>query len=327
VTGRRRFALAIAALAASARVVAQPSRNWRVGFLSARRRPPSLDDDYYGTFPRRMRELGYDEGRNLGIEWRFADGNYERLASMAADLARNKVDAMLALSLPGALAAQKATSTIPIVFVVSADPVEAKLVRTLSRPGGNLTGIHNLSVNLAPKQLELLSATVPAVDRIATLVSPGNDAHASVVDALARSGKAAGRTIVPVSAATARDLESAVASAARQGAGALIVALDPMFIQHQGEIARLATHARLPSMFSYADAAEGGGFLSYGQNQRQIYARAAEYVDRIFKGARPGDLPVEQPTRFELVVNLRTARALGIALPPALVAVADRLIE
>jgi len=327
VIGRRRFALALAALAASAGIVAQPARVWRIGFLSARRRPPSLDADYYGAFPRRMRDLGYVEGRNLAIEWRFADGDYERLASMAVDLVRSRVDAMLALSLPGALAAQKATPTIPIVFVVSADPVQAKLVGSLARPGRNLIGIFNLSVDLAPKQLEFLTAAVPGAYDVALFVNPANDSHAGMAQALARAAKAVGRTTFMVPAASAQDIDRAIASAAGQGAGALIVALDPLFIQQHAEIARVATQYKLPTVFSYADAADAGGFLSYGQDQRAIYARIAEYVDRILKGARPGDLPVEQPTRIELVVNLRTARALGLKPPSSLVGAADRLID
>ena len=326
-TGRRRFGLSLAALAASRHVVAQTTRLWRVGFLSARRRPPSLDADYYGAFPRRMRELGYVEGRNVAYEWRFADGDYGRLASMASDLVRSKVDAMLALSLPGAQAAQKATSTIPIVFVVSAGPVEAKLVDSLGRPGRNLTGIHNLSVDLTPKQLELLADAVPGLERVAMIVNPGNAAHAGLASALEKSGRAAGRSILTVRAATAQDIEPAIAMAVRQRAGALVVALDPLFIQQQREIAQAALQHRLPTVFSYADAAEAGGVLSYGQDQREIYARAAEFVDRILKGARPADLPVEQPTRIALVVNLRTARALGLSLPRSLLAAADRLIE
>jgi len=327
VTGRRQFALALAAFAASPRVLAQPARVRRVGFLSARRHPPSLDADYYGAFPRRMRELGYVDGRNVAYEWRFADGDYGRLESMAGELARLKVDAMLALSLVGAQAAQKATATIPIVFVVSADPVQAKLVESLARPGRNLTGIHNLSVDLTPKQLELLADAVPRLERVAMLVNPGNDAHAGLAAALEKSGRAAGRSIVTVRAATAQDISPAVATAARERAGALVVALDPLFIQQQREIAQAALEHKLPTVFSYADAAEAGGFLSYGQDQREIYARAAEFVDRILKGARPADLPVEQPTRIALVVNVRTARALGFAPPRALLAAADRIIE
>jgi putative ABC transport system substrate-binding protein len=325
--GRRRFALVLAALAVGAHAEAQPARVWRIGFLSARRRPPSLDDDYYGAFPRRMRELGYVDGRNVAYEWRFADGDYGRLASMAGELARMKVDAMLALSLVGAQAAQKATTTIPIVFVVSADPVRAKLVASLARPGGNLTGIHNLSADLTPKQLELLAHAVPRLERVAMLVNPGNDAHAGLATALEKSGRASGRSIVTVHAATAQEIEPAVATAARQRAGALVVALDPLFIQQQREIAQAALRHGLPTVFSYADAADAGGFLSYGQDQREIYVRAAEFVDRILKGTRPAEMPVEQPTRIALVVNLRTARALGLAPPASLLSAADRLIE
>jgi putative ABC transport system substrate-binding protein len=325
---RRRFVLAAAALAAASHGRAQSSpRTWRVGFLSARRRPPSLDADYYGAFPRRMRELGYVEGGNLAIEWRFADGDYDRLAGMAAELATTKVDAMLALGAPGAIAAQKATATIPIVFVVSADPVKAGLVRSLARPGGNLTGISNLSADLTPKQLELLRAAVPRLARVAILVNPANAVHADIVASLERSAKAAGLASFPLQAQTPPELERAIDAAKRGGAGALIVALDPFLIQQQADIARASMRVGLPTIFSNSEAADAGGLVTYGQNQSEIYARAAGYVDRILRGARPADLPVEQPTKIELVVNLRTARALGLVPPASLLSAADRLIE
>ena len=327
-TGRRRFALGLAALAATARAAAQPTaRVWRLGFLSARRKPASLDTDYYGAFPRRMRALGYVEGKNLAIEWRFAEGDYDRLAGMAGELSRAKVDAMLALGMPGALAAQRATTSIPVVFVVSADPVQAKLVHSLARPGTNLTGICNLSADLAPKQLELLSSLVPGTKRIAILVNPGNTAHPDIVASLERRAAAVGLTIATVPAPAPASLDAAVATARQERAGALIVALDPMFIQEQTAIAQAAVRQKLPAMFSNSEAPDTGGLMSYGQNQSEIYIRAADYVDRIFKGARPAEMPVEQPTRLELVVNLKTARAIGLKPPASLIGAADRLID
>jgi putative ABC transport system substrate-binding protein len=325
---RRRFALGLAALVAASRGSAQsPPRVWRLGFLSARRKPASLDTDYYGAFPRRMRALGYVEGRNLVIEWRFADGDYDRLAGMASELVRERVDAILALGVPGAVAARQATSSIPIVFVVSADPVQAGLVASFARPGGNLTGICNLSADLAPKQLELLSAVVPGAKRVAMLVNPGNAAHPDIAAALERRANAVGMAYFTVQASSAQALGPAVVRARRDGAAALIVALDPFLIQEQAAIAQAALREKLPTMFSNSEAPDAGGLMSYGQNQGEIYVRAADYVDRILRGARPGDLPVEQPTRLELVVNLRTARALGLKPAASLLGAADRLIE
>jgi putative ABC transport system substrate-binding protein len=274
-----------------------------------------------------MKELGYVEGRNLVIEWRFGDGDYDRLVGMARDLAQLKVDVMLALGVPGAIAARNATTTVPVVFVVSGDPVKAGLVKSFARPGGNLTGISNLAGDLAPKQLELLMAAVPKLNRVALLVNPANAAHADTLASLQRTAATVGVAVVPVQARTEAEIGTAMASLPVARVGALIVALDPLFIQEQAAIAALALKHRLPSMFANSDAAGAGGLLSYGQNQSEIYQRAAGYVDRILRGASPGELPVEQPTKLELAINPSTARALGLTLPRALLSNADRLIE
>ena len=305
----------------------QQGNVWRVGILSARRRPASLDLDYYGAFPRRMSELGYVEGRNLIIEWRFADGEYERLPGMAEELVKLKVDVILALGPPGAVAAQKATTTIPIVFVVSTDPVAAGLVKSLARPGGNITGLSNLAGDLSPKHLEMLAMLVPKLSRVAILFNPANSAHAGVVKNLQGAAQKAGIKALPVTAQTPPEIETAFSTMVRERAGAVIVALDPLFIQQVTQIAVQATKHRLPSIFANREYAETGGLMSYGQNQVDIYRRAAGYVDRIFKGGKPGDQPVEQPTKLELLINKRTAEALGLTIPPSLVISADKVIE
>lgn len=328
---RRRFMLAIgaSALGAGPFALAQaPGKVWRVGFLSPRARPSSMDADYYGAFPRTLAELGYVEGRNLVIEWRFAEGDYyARLPGMAADLVRLKVDAILALGPPGALAAKAATTTIPIVFVVSSDPVATGLVASLARPGGNVTGHYNLAGDLSAKQLELLATVVPKLARVAVLVNPANPATAAAarnVEAAARRAKAA---ITTHSAATPAAVEQAFAAMAAARAGAVIVTLDPLFIQQVPQIADLALRHRLPSIFANREFAQAGGLMSYGQNQAEIYRRAAGYVDRILRGAKPADLPVEQPTKIELTLNARTARALGLVMPQSLLLAADSVIE
>jgi putative tryptophan/tyrosine transport system substrate-binding protein len=302
-------------------------RTWRVGFLSARTRPQSLDADYYGAFPRRMRELGYVEGRNLIIEWRFADGDYDRLPALAAELVKLKVDVIVALGPPGALAAQKATVTIPIVFVVSSDPVQAGLVKSMAQPGGNMTGLSNLAGDLSSKHLEKLLAMSPKLSRVAVLVNPANTAHEGIHRNVQTVAQKSGVKILAIAAKTPAEIDGAFSAMAGENAGALIVALDPLFIQQGSQIAEQAAKHRLPSIFANREYAEAGGLMSYGQNQVEIYRRAAGYVDRLFKGAKPGELPVEQPTKLEFVINVKTAKALGLTIPQSLLTSADKVIE
>lgn len=304
----------------------QPGKTWRVGILSARGRPASLATDYYGAFPQEMRALGYREGANLAIEWRFAGGEYGRLAGMATELVQLKPDAILALGPPAIVEAQKATAVIAIVMVSSVDPVGAGFVKSLARPGGNVTGLFNLGVDLSAKHLEMLVAAVPQLSRVALLVNPANPAHGKLIDNVAAAARQAGVDIVPVKAQSPQQIESAFSIIGQEKARALIVALDPLFIQQGSQIATQAAAHRLPSIFANREYAEAGGFMSYGQNQAEIYRRAALYVDRIFKGARPADLPVEQPAVLELVINGATARALGITIPQSVLVRADKII-
>src|SRR4030095_14047083 len=322
------FALGAGALAAPLGSFAQQKdKVWRVGILSARRSPASLDSDYYGAFPRRMSELGYVDGRNLIIEWRFADGEYERLPGMAAELVKLKVDVILSRAPPGAVAAQKATTTIPIVFVVSTDPVAAGLVKSLAQPGGNITGLSNLAGDLSPKHLEMLLTLVPKLSRVAVLLNPANSAHAAVLNNVQEAAQKAGIKVLPVTAQTPKEIETAFSTMVRENAGAVIVALDPFFIQQVPQIAVQATKHRLPSIFANREYAETGGLMSYGQNQVDIYRRAAGYVDRIFKGGKPGGAPVEQPTKIELLINSNAAKALDLMIPQSLLLRADEVIQ
>jgi putative ABC transport system substrate-binding protein len=331
-TTRREFLMAggtgLCVLAAPVSSLAQQKgKFWRVGFLSARRRPDSLDVDYYGAFPQRLRDLGYVEGKNISIEWRYAEGQYERLPAMAAELVQLKVDVMMALGPPAIVAAQKATTTIPIVIVSSIDPVGAGFVKSLARPGGNITGLSNLAGDISSKHLEILLVMVPKLSRVAVLVNPDNSAHATILKNVQAAAKDAGMRVLPLKAKTPGEIENAFSMMAREHAGALIVALDPLFIQQELQIAAQAVKHRLPSIFANREYAEAGGLMSYGQNQADIYRRAADYVDRIFKGAKPGELPVEQPTKLELVINRKTAKAIGLAIPQELLLRADRVIE
>jgi putative ABC transport system substrate-binding protein len=328
---RRRTALrAIAAALAAASTLAhatQPGKSWRVGFLSPRRRPAAFEADYYASFVRRLRELGYHEGRNIAIEWRFAAGDYDRLPAMAAELLREKVDVIVAAGPPGALAAKAATSVVPIVFVVSSDPVATGLVASLSRPGHNVTGIANLGGDLASKHVELMASVVPKLARIGVLLNPANAAHAAVRDSVEATAPARGLATLFGQARDAAGIERAFAEFRTANVGAVVVALDPLFIQQTPQIAALAQRHRLASVSSIREFAEAGGLVSYGQNQVEIYRRVADYVDRILKGTAPGDLPVQQPTRLELVINMKTARELGLAVPQSLLLSADGVID
>lgn len=327
---RRRFlqTLAITLIPCALTAAAQPKvKVWRVGFLSARARPDSIANDYYGAFPQRLNELGYVEGKNLTIEWRFAAGDYERLPKLAMELVQASVDVIMALGPPAVEAARRATTTIPIVIVVSNDPVDAGFVKSLARPGGNITGLSNLAGDISPKHLELLKATAPQLARVAVLTNPGNMAHTAMLKSVEDAAQRIGVRVFQAKAQTPAEIERAFASMIRERASAVMVGLDPLFIQQQRQIASLAAKNRLPSIFANREYAEAGGLMSYGQNQTDIYRRAATYIDKIFKGARAGDLPVEQPMTFELVVNLKTAKAIGLTMPPEIMVQATRVIE
>jgi len=274
-----------------------------------------------------MTELGYVEGKNLLIEWRFANGEYDRLPGLAAELVRSRVDVILALGPPGAIAAQKATTAIPIVFVVSSDPVAAGLVKSLARPGGNVTGLLNLGGDLGAKHLEMLVTIVPKLARVAVLVNPANPANTAALKTVQVAAEKVRVQVLPAMAQSAREIETAFSTMRADGVGAVMVALDPLFIQQGHQIAEQALKHRLPSIFANREYAEAGGLMSYGQNQVEIYQRAAVYVDKILKGAKPGDLPVEQPTKLELIINARVAKALGLTIPQVLLISAEKVVQ
>ena len=300
---------------------------WRVGFLAGRRRPVSLDTDFYGAFSTGMRDLGYVEGKNVVIEWRFADGQYERLPGLVAELVRLKVDVIVAAGPPVIIAAQKATTTIPIVIVTGIDPVDAGFVKSLARPGGNITGISNLSGEVSPKHLEMLLTMVPKLSRVAVLVNPANSAHATMLKNVQAAAQKANVKVLPVEARTPQEIETAFSVMTKENAGAIIVGLDGLFIQQRRQIAELAVKNRLPSIATLREYVEDGGLMSYGQNFADQFRHAAVIVDKILKGAKPGDLPVEQSTKFDMVINRKTAKALGLIIPQELLVRADKVIE
>jgi putative ABC transport system substrate-binding protein len=304
----------------------QQGKIWRVGFLSLRR-PASLNSDFYGAFLQGMRDLGYVEGKNLVIEWRFADGKLERLPELAAELVKLKVDVIVAAGPQAISAAQKATVTIPIVMATAPDPVGSGFVKSLAHPGGNITGLSNISADISPKQLEMLLSIVPKLSRVAVLVNPTNSSHATVLKNVQGAAQRIAVTILSLDARTPQEIEKAFSAMAREKAGAVIVARDGLLIQQARQIAALAVKYRMPSIHGIREYVEAGGLMSYGPSLTDNFRRAATYVDKIFKGAKPGDLPVEQPTKLELIINGKTAKALGLTIPQSLLISADKVIE
>ena len=305
----------------------QQGKVWRVGFLAQRSRPASLDSDIYGAFPRGMRELGYVEGKNLVIEWRFADGKVERLPALAAELVRLKVDVIVAGATPSVQAARQATTAIPIVLVAVPDPVGEGFVTSLARPGGNITGLSTIVTEVSIKQLELLRVMVPKLTRVAVLINPLNASDSLILEQINGAAYTTGVKILLVEASTASQIEAGFGAMTRARAGGLIVAADELFDGQRDQIAKLAVKNRLPTISSNRELTEAGSLMSYGQNVAEHYRRAATYVDKILKGVKPGGLPVEQPTLLEMVVNRKTAAALGIKIPNSILLRTDKVIE
>ena len=304
-----------------------PAKVWRVGFLSVRHLDFVDSDFVYGPFTQGMRKLGYVEGKNLVIEWRSAEGKAERLPELAAELVRLKVDVLATFGTPASLAAQKVTTTIPMVMISVGDPVGAGLVKSLARPGGNSTALSTMTADLGPKLLEMLLSMAPKVTRVAILVNPANAYLAGLLKSIQAAAQQLGAKIQPVEAGTPQEIANGFAAMARQKAGALIVPLEQLFQQQKNQIVELVAKHRLPSIGAYAEYAEAGGLMSYGQNVGENFRRAATHIDKIFKGANPGEIPVEQPTRFELAVNMKTAQALGLKVPQSILILATKVIE
>ena len=308
-----------------------PGKIWRVGILGLPRRPAPLEAHFYGAVLPGLRDLGYVEGKNLVIEWRFADSDPKRLPALAAELVQWKPDVLISLADDASLAMQQATTTLPIISTGTSDPVALGLVKSLARPGGNITGVTPIIGDLVPKQLEMLltmtAATVPKVTRVAVLIFPNSPSASTRYQSSVVAAQTLGIRMLPFEAATPDQIDAAFTQMRAQGAGAVLVLQTPFFQQRSQQIAALALKYRLPSMTGSSVNPEAGGLMSYGTNLHEHFRRAAYYVDRIFKGAKPADLPVEQPTRIELVINGWTAKALGLKIPQALLISADRVIE
>ena len=315
------------ALPAVAQAQNKPEKIWRVGFLAPRARPASMDADFLGGFPQGMRERGYVEGKNLVIEWRFADGDLTRLPGLANELVQLKPDVIVASGPQAISAAQQATATIPIVMGVPGDPVSQGFVASLARPGGNTTGATVNAGDIYAKRLQMLLEMSPKLTRVALLMNPANGAHVAALASVQAAAQKTKVTIVPVEARTSQDIDAAFAVIKRERAGAVLTQPDAIFNPHMRQIADLALNQRLPLITGIREYVDAGCLMSYGASFRDNFRRAAYYVDRIFKGTKPADLPVEQPTRFELFINGKTAKALGLKIPQGLLISADKVIE
>ncbi len=287
----------------------------------------SVGGPFMEVFMQGLRDLGYVEGKNVAIESRWAEGRYERFPDFATELARLKVDVIVASITPAVQAAKNATSTIPIVMVIPADPVGSGFVSSLARPGGNITGLSYLAVDLAAKQLELLKEAVPKVSRVAVLRNPGIPAHALIVREMETVAPSLRVQLQVVDVRASNEFESAFDVMTREGAAGVVVLPDALFLIHRARIADLAAKHRLPAMYGVVDHAAAGGLMAYAASVRDNFRRAASYVDKILKGAKPSDLPIEQPTRMEFVINLKTAKALGLTIPQSILIRADEVIQ
>jgi putative ABC transport system substrate-binding protein len=301
----------------------QAEKVYRIGVLS------SASGATWEGFRQGLRELGYTEGRTILIEWRWTEGKAERAPELAAELVRLQPDVLVTSGPQPSAAAKAATATIPIVFIAVADPVSVGLVASLARPGSNITGLATLvGAGFVGKLIEVLKEAFPQVSRVAILINPTNAMHQQIVaNELPQAAERLRLTLLTVEARAADSLTGAFETAVRSRAGAIMVVGDPLVFVHRARIAELAAKHRLPAMYLFRESVEAGGLMAYGPSFHDLGRRAASYVDKILKGAKPGDLPVEQPSKFELVINLKTAKALGLTIPPGVRARADEVLD
>ena len=297
-----------------------------IGVLSATSSSTS-SGPFMGAFRQGLREAGYVEGQNLAIEYRWAEGHYDRLPALAADLVGRKVDLIMASTPPSALAAKSATSTIPIVFRSGADPVADGLVASLARPGGNLTGVSFVADELTAKRLELLSELVPRAGVIALLMNPNNATAERVIRDVQEAARTKGLQLHVLKASSESEIDTAFASLVQLQAGALVVSADPFLSSRREQLVALASRRAVPSIYAWREFAASGGLISYGPSLISAFRLVGAYAGKILKGAKPADLPVQQSTTFELVINLKTAKALGLTVPQSMRMRADEVIE
>jgi putative ABC transport system substrate-binding protein len=297
----------------------------RIGYLQAP--PPSAVAARTEAFRQGLRELGYVEGKNIIIEWRFADGKLDRVPGLVAELVRLKVDLIVTGGSFATGAAKEATSTIPVVMAQDSDPVGNGYVASLARPGGNITGLSTLAPELSGKQLELLKETIPKLSRVAVIGSSNRSGNAQSLKETEHAAGALGLKLQYLDILSPNDIGAAFRAASKQRSNAVLVLTGPVATSQRTQITDLAVKNRLPAIYDRAEFVEAGGLMSYAPNSLDLFRRAATYVDKILKGAKPADLPVEQPTKFELVINLKTAKQIGLTVPPNMLARADKVIK
>ncbi|HEY7577857.1 MAG TPA: ABC transporter substrate-binding protein [Acetobacteraceae bacterium] len=325
---RRKFVALLGGMVAAWPFAAR-AQHWgkipRVGFMG--NSTAALEANLIGPFREGLREHGYEEGRNVEIVFRWAEGRYERFPALIAELIAANVDVIVTAGTPAALAVKKATSTVPVVMAAVGDPVGTGIVSSLARPGGNITGLSGTAPDLEGKRLELLREVVPNLSQVAFFLNPANALH----DISLRQARAAANALhiklLPQEVRRSEDLDGAFASIVKERPGGLLILADRVFLHDRERIMKFATERRLPSVNAYRELVEAGGLMSYGPSYEDMHRRAADYVDKILKGAKPGDLPIEQPTKFDLLINAKAAKALAIALPPTVLARADEVIE
>jgi putative ABC transport system substrate-binding protein len=304
---------------------AQPAgKVWRIGYLGYGYPTEARDLE---VFRQRLRDLGYVEGKNLVIESRWAELSYERLPALAAELVSLKLDVITAVGNTAIVELTRATQKIPIVMIIAADPVGTGLVSSLAHPGGNVTGLSNLGEGLSAKSLELLTQTVPGTTRVGVLMARNAPGHATYLRETKAAGQRTGIAVLGLEARGRDDIDRTFAALTKARTQSLIVLPHPVAFTHQTQIVELAAKNRLPAMYPSREFPERGGLMSYSPSRAEMYRRSATFVDKIFKGTKPADLPIEQPTTFELVINLKTAKALGLTIPPSLLQRADQVIE
>jgi putative ABC transport system substrate-binding protein len=313
------FAAPLAAEAQSPQKVA------RLGYLSSS--SSERERSLFAAFRQGLQELGYSDGKNIVIAQRYAGGRFEKLPEMAAELVRLNVDILVVTGAPAAQAAKNATTVVPIVMTNHADPVGTAIVASLARPGGNITGLSDFNAAVVAKRLELLKEAVPSASRVAVLSNPANPTNPLQLKLTQDAARALGVTLLSLEARTADEIERAFSVIRRERPGALLIIGDPALGVYRRQIVDLSLKGQLPTMFSSRIAANDGALMSYGTSFEDLHRRAASYVDKILKGAKPSDLPIEQPTKLEMVVNMKTARALGLTIPPSLLLRADQVIE
>ncbi|HSE02155.1 MAG TPA: ABC transporter substrate-binding protein [Burkholderiales bacterium] len=316
------FGLLAAPLAARAQT---PETLPRIGFLG--NSTAALEANLIGPFQEGLRDLGYVEGKNVLIEYRWAEGKYERFPALIGELLAQKIEVIVTAGTPATLAVKKASTSVPLVMIAVGDPVGTGIVASLARPGGNITGLTSISPELDGKRLQLLREVVPEISYIAVLWNSSSPLQVVAERATRAAAQVLQIKVLSLGVRTKEEIEDAFAQIIRERPGALLVLADRLFLHHRARIMDFATQHRLPGVHAYRELVEAGGLMSFGPSYAGMHKRAAYYVDKILKGAKPADLPVEQPTRFELVVNLKTAKALGLTIPPTILFRADKLIE